>query len=101
MTKREIPARGGLAVRVEDGERLRITTPKGAQAADFFAYVADDLREWLSPAHTWVTTRSVKPRPGDTFLSRFRRAPPDFVEDRDGGEDQKSVAPRDPARHRP
>jgi uncharacterized protein len=99
VTKHEIPARGGLAVRVEDGERLRITTPKGAQAADFFAYVADDLREWLSPAHSWVTTRSVKPRPGDAFLSRFRRPMLDFVEDGAGGMHDMMIAACDQARY--
>jgi len=99
MTKHEIPARGGLAVRVEDGERLRITTPRGAQAADFFAYVADDLREWLSPAHSWVTSRSVKPRPGDTFLSRFRRPLLDFVEDGAGGMHDMMIAACDQARY--
>ena len=33
-----VPAREGRAVRVAKGQTIRITTPKGAQAADFFAY---------------------------------------------------------------
>ncbi|HTO81053.1 MAG TPA: urea carboxylase-associated family protein [Methylomirabilota bacterium] len=99
MARHEIPASGGLALRVEEGQRLRIITPKGAQAADFFAYVADDLREWLSPAHSWVTTRSVKPRPGDTFLSRFRRPLLDFVEDGAGGMHDMMIAACDQARY--
>jgi hypothetical protein len=81
MTSETIPARGGLAFRVERGQRLKLITPKGAQAADFFAYASDNVREWLSPMHTWVTTRSIKPRVGDTFLSRFRRPMLDLVED--------------------
>src|SRR5262245_25566970 len=85
MARLEIPARGGLAVQVERGQRIRVVTPKGAQAADFFAYAAGDLREWLSPMHTWVTTRSIKPRPGDTLLSRFRRPMLDVLEDTAGG----------------
>jgi len=99
VARHEIPASGGLALRVEEGQRLRIITPKGAQAADFFAYVADDLREWLSPAHSWVTTRSVKPRPGDTFLSRFRRPLLDFVEDGAGGMHDMMIAACDQARY--
>ncbi len=99
MTRHEVPARGGLAVLVERGQRLRITSPKGAQAADFFAYAADDLREWLSPAHSWVTTRSVKPRPGDAFLSRFRRPMLDFVEDGAGGMHDMMIAACDQARY--
>jgi uncharacterized protein YcgI (DUF1989 family) len=44
------------------GQTIRITTPKGAQAADFFAYNAASPAEWLSANHTWVTTFNVKPR---------------------------------------
>jgi uncharacterized protein YcgI (DUF1989 family) len=65
MKTETISARGGLAFRVSREQRLRLITPKGAQAADFFAYAAENAREWLSPMHTWVTTRSIKPR-GDT-----------------------------------
>ena len=31
--------------------------------------------------HTWVANRSIKPRPGESFLSRHRRPIVDFVED--------------------
>jgi len=85
VTKIAIPAREGRAVAVPKGRRLRITTPKGAQAADFFAYNAASLDEWLSPPHTWVTTFRVKPRQGDVLLSRFRRPMARFVEDGAGG----------------
>lgn len=99
MTKLEIPPRGGLALSVAEGERLRLITPKGAQAADFFAYAAGDLREWLSPMHSWVTTRSIKPLPGDTFLSRFRRPMLDFVEDGAGGIHDMLLAACDQTRY--
>jgi len=99
MTKHEIPARAGLAVAVERGQRLRVITPKGAQAADFFAYAADNVREWLSPMHTWVTTRSVKPRVGDSFLSRFRRPMLDLVADGAGGMHDMMIAACDQARY--
>lgn len=73
MTRTIVPAREGRAVRVKTGQRIRITTPKGAQAADFFAYNAGNTGEWLSANHTWVTTFCVKPRQGDTLISRYRR----------------------------
>jgi uncharacterized protein YcgI (DUF1989 family) len=73
MTSEVVPAREGRAFRVTKGNRIRIATPKGAQAADFFAFNASNVGEWLSANHTWVTTFSVKPRQGDVFLSRFRR----------------------------
>jgi uncharacterized protein YcgI (DUF1989 family) len=73
MVETLVPAREGRAVTVSKGGRIRVTTPKGHQAADFFAFNADNVGEWLSPMHTWVTTFSVKPRVGDVLLSRFRR----------------------------
>jgi uncharacterized protein len=99
MMRHEIPARGGLAVAIERGQRLRLITPKGAQAADFFAYAADNVQEWLSPMHTWVTTRSLKPRVGDSFLSRFRRPLLDLVEDSAGGMHDMMIAACDQARY--
>ncbi|MEM7293726.1 MAG: DUF1989 domain-containing protein [Pseudomonadota bacterium] len=81
MTKTVVPAREGRAVLVNLGQHIRITTPQGGQAADFFAYNADDVGEWLSPNHTWVTTFSVKPRVDDTLISRFRRPMLTLVED--------------------
>jgi uncharacterized protein YcgI (DUF1989 family) len=79
-----VPAREGRAMRVSQGQTIRITTPKGAQAADFFAYNAASPAEWLSANHTWVTTFNVKPRQGDLLLSRFRRPMLKFA--RDGAE---------------
>jgi hypothetical protein len=99
MMKLEIPPRGGLAFPTAEGQRLRLITPKGAQAADFFAYAAGDLREWLSPMHSWVTTRSIKPRPGDTLLSRFRRPMLDFLEDGAAGMHDMLLAACDQTRY--
>jgi uncharacterized protein YcgI (DUF1989 family) len=80
-----VPAAEGRAVDVAAGQRIRVMTPHGQQAADFFAYNADDLSEWLSPMHTWVTTRSLKPKPGDQFLSRYRRPMLTIIEDTANG----------------
>ncbi len=40
-----VPAAEGLALRLGQGQRLRIITPHGRQAADFFAFSADDIGE--------------------------------------------------------
>ena len=40
MNEITIPPSEGRAVRVNKGQHIRITTPKGAQAADFVAYNA-------------------------------------------------------------
>ena len=76
-----IQAKDAQAFDVGAGQRIRICTPKGYQAADFFAYNAHSIDEWLSPPHTWIASTSVKPRTGDIFLSRFRRPMLKMIED--------------------
>ena len=99
MATTTVPAAEGRAIDVAAGRRIRIATPRGRQAADFFAYNVDDLSEWLSPMHSWVTTRSVKPRPGDQFLSRFRRPMLTLVEDTADGCHDMLIAACDQKRY--
>lgn len=99
MKRHVVPAREGRAVRVSEGQRFRIITPHGQQAADFFAFCADDIGEWLSPMATWVATRSIRPRAGDSFLSRHRRPLLDFVEDGADGVHDMLLAACDQARY--
>ena len=74
-------------------------TPKGAQAADFFAYNAANTGEWLSANHTWVTTFNVKPRQGDVLISRFRRPMLKFSKDGAGGVHDMMIAACDQFRY--
>ncbi len=99
MDKLVVPASEGRAVHVPAGERIRITTPHGRQAADFFAYSTVDLNEWLSPMHTWVATYCVKPRQGDILRSRFRRPMLEFVDDGAGGVHDMMIAACDKLRY--
>lgn len=94
-----VPPREGRAVKVLRGQTIRITTPKGAQAADFFAYNAENVGEWLSANHTWVTTFCVRPRAGDEFLSRFRRPMLRFAEDGAKGVHDMMIAACDQFRY--
>ena len=94
-----IPPREGRAVRVSKGQTMRITTLKGAQAADFFAFNAENPGEWLSANHTWVTTFNVNPREGDTFISRFRRPMVKFLRDGAGGVHDMMIAACDQFRY--
>jgi uncharacterized protein YcgI (DUF1989 family) len=94
-----IPAREGRAVRVARGQSIRITTPMGAQAADFFAYNALSPGEWLSANHSWVTTFNVKPRQGDVLISRFRRPMVKFTRDGANGVHDMMIAACDQFRY--
>lgn len=94
-----VPAAEGRAVHLRQGERLRITTSKGRQAADFFAFNAHNIGEWLSPMHSWVTTFSVKPRLGDMLISRFRRPMVTIVKDGAAGCHDMMIAACDQFRY--
>ena len=84
MTIITVAAKDGMSFDVARGQQIRITTPKGHQAADFFAYNTHSVVEWLSPPHTWIANCSLTPRSGDVLLSRFRNPMLEMVED--GGE---------------
>jgi uncharacterized protein YcgI (DUF1989 family) len=94
-----VPAAEGRAFRLLKGGHIRIETPLGAQAADFFAFNAENVGEWLSANHTWVTTFNVKPREGDTLISQFRRPMIKFVEDGAGGTHDMMIAACDQFRY--
>ena len=95
----EVPAGHGRAFHVGEGGRFRIITPKGQQSADFFAFSADDIDDCLSPHHSWMPTRSLHPRVGDTFLSRRRQTMVDFIEDGADGLHDFIIAPCDAIRY--
>jgi uncharacterized protein len=99
MTQTIVPPSEGRAIHVAKDQHIRITTPKGAQAADFFAYNADNVGEWLSANHTWVTTFCVKPRAGDDLLSRFRRPMLTITEDGANGVHDMMIAACDQFRY--
>lgn len=94
-----IPAREGHAVHVAAGQTIRIITPKGQQAADFFAFNAGDIGEWLSCPHTWSTSHHTKPRQGDLFRSRYRNPMLDFTEDGANGVHDMMLAACDRKRY--
>ncbi len=94
-----IPAAEGRAFDVVAGERFELRTPAGAQAADFFAFDAHDLGDWLSPSHTWTWTRTMTPREGQELLSRRRRPMLRLIADRAGGAHDMFIAACDQARY--
>lgn len=69
----EIPARQGRAIRLRRGQTVRLTNTFGSQVADFWAFVADDPREFLSMEHVRPALRRLTPRPGDLLVTNRRR----------------------------
>lgn len=95
----EVPAGHGRAFNIKKGGQFRLTTPKGQQSADFFAFCAEDMSEGLSPHHTWMPTRALHPRVGDPIVSRKRRPMVMLVEDGAEGIHDLIIAPCDPIRY--
>jgi uncharacterized protein YcgI (DUF1989 family) len=99
MNQTVVPAREGRAVIARTGQHIRITTPQGGQAADFFAYNMVSIAEWLSAPHSWVTEFSIKPRQGYVFRSRFRRPMLRITEDGANGVHDMMIAACDQYRY--
>lgn len=102
-----IDSRVSIAARAADrfdlraGDRIKIISPHGHQVADFFAYCADNVAEYLSARHTLVSsTRHLYPREGQLFLTSLRRPLLKFVEDGARAQHEMLLAACDPARYR-
>ncbi|CAF9910634.1 MAG: hypothetical protein HETSPECPRED_010130 [Heterodermia speciosa] len=79
-----IPARHAQSVCLTEGQRLRVYNPSGTQVVDFFAFSPSTLAastdastpkrlEFLSLAHTRISTLHLMPHPGDILVSNLYR----------------------------
>ena len=67
-----IPARHGVAVRLEAGEAIAIVNTHGTQVVDTWAFVADDLSEVMSMEHSRVENGRMIPLVGGDFFTNRR-----------------------------
>src|SRR5713226_6779617 len=81
----EIPARRGKAVRLGKGEKVKIINSNGQQVVDTWAFVAGDLREFMSMEHSRVAIGRIIPGIGDTLVTNKRRSILTLFEDTSGG----------------
>lgn len=81
LEEHHIPARTGLGLAVEAGQRIRIIDVEGGQPADFWAYNANDMDEYLSAPHTRIGVMRLLPQPGEAFRTNHRRDIIRIVED--------------------
>lgn len=70
----EIPAREGRAVRLDEGDQIKIINPMGNQVCDFFALCDGSLSEFLSMEHCRTALGRVYVRKGDTLVTNRRQA---------------------------
>ena len=86
ITRIEVAARSGGAVRVRSGQVVQVTNVKGRQIGDLFAFSMDSDEEQLSPSETRNFTFRTFPRIGQAFWSTARRPMLTLIEDQSPGE---------------
>lgn len=87
MSVREIGPRSGVAFRLDQGQTLRVTDPKGMQVSDLLAYSAEDVREAISNGRTFDYEESIALTAGNRLWSNRSRPMLSIVEDSVGRHD--------------
>jgi uncharacterized protein YcgI (DUF1989 family) len=95
----EVPARQGRAVRVEQGQALKIINTFGHQVVDFWAFDAHRAGIFLSMEHSRATLSRLTPRVGDVLVDNCREPMVAFESDTSPGVHDTVIAPCDPARY--
>jgi uncharacterized protein YcgI (DUF1989 family) len=80
-----LPARSGRAVRLREGQSIRIVNTHGRQVVDTWAFLEADLTEFLSMEHLRAALSRIMPRPGDALVTNRRRPILTLVEDTSPG----------------
>ena len=80
-----LPARYGRAVRVAEQSSLVVVNTHGTQVIDLWAFVAEDLDEYLSMEHSRSRLNRLIPALGDTLVTNRRRPCLTLVEDTSPG----------------
>ena len=96
----EIPARRGKAVRVQQGQHIKLINTHGTQVVDTWAFHADDLHECMSMEHTRPHIGRIIPKVGDCMYTNTRRPILTFVEDTSPGIHDTIIAACDRYRYK-
>jgi len=68
-----LPARTGTALRLAQGQRLKIVNTHGTQVVDCWALIPGDPQEHMSMPHSRNAWYRLVPRPGDPLVTNRRR----------------------------
>jgi uncharacterized protein YcgI (DUF1989 family) len=99
VTNHVVAARTGLAIPIDAGQRVAIVDVAGGQVGDFFAFVRDEVTEYLSASHTRAFNSRLFPEVGEPFLSTRRRPILRVLADTSPGYHDMLIAACDPARY--
>lgn len=94
-----LPARRGVAIRMKQGQTLKLVNTHGKQVVDTWAFNPADLAEAMSMEHSRAFWLKLNPGEGDSFLSNKRRKILTLVEDTTPGVHDTLIAACDPTRY--
>jgi hypothetical protein len=95
-----LTARTGKALRLAEGQDIRIVNSHGRQVVDCWAFAAGDMTEFMSMEHSRVHMGRVNPVAGSVLLSNRRRPVLTIAEDTSGGVHDTLLAACDVHRYR-
>ena len=94
-----VPARQGIAAKVDSGQLVKIVNTSGKQVVDTWAFCTSDLNERLSMEHSRVSLQKLVPAVGDTLVTNYRRPMLTFTEDTTAGRHDMLMAACDVSRY--
>jgi len=94
-----IPARTGQAIRMAQGEIVRVINLHGTQVVDSWAFCAGDPAEFMSMEHSRTYWLRANPRAGDCLLTNRRRPILTLMADTSPGVHDTLIAACDKARY--
>lgn len=94
-----IPARQGVAVRLREGQTIKVINTHGTQVVDTWAFDVEELGDAMSMAHSRAHLLHLRPRVGDTFLTNYGRPILTLAEDTSGGVHDMLIAACDRYRY--
>ena len=80
-----LPARSGRAARLKAGQAIKVINTHGQQVVDFWAFNAEDMREFMSMEHLRPTIGTIRPTAGHNLVTNRRRPILVFEEDTSPG----------------
>lgn len=94
-----LPARRGVAMRLKQGQTIKLINTHGKQVVDTWAFNPTDLTEAMSMEHSRPFWLKLNPSKGDSLVTNKRRKILTLTEDTTPGVHDTLVAACDPTRY--
>jgi uncharacterized protein len=94
-----LPARSGVAIRLAQGQVIKVINTYGKQVVDTWAFNPHDMEEAMSMEHSRALWLKVNPQAGDLLITNRRRPILSILEDTTPGVHDTLIAACDPARY--